>query len=68
MVETRIYIGLAVCFAAVAWITLELLLDEWRKLRKKRSWRTIDGRGEPEKPDLDHRDDDAGRSGPLAAA
>jgi hypothetical protein len=68
MVETEIYIGQAVCFAAVAWIVLELLVDEWRKSRQKRSRRTMDAQSESEKTDSDYRDDGAGHSGPLAAA
>ena len=68
MVETEIYIGMAAGFAAVGWITLELLIDEWRKFRRKRSRHTIDGLMESEKTDTDHRDDEAGHSGPLAAA
>ena len=68
MVETEIYIGMAAGFAAVAWITLELLIDEWRKFRQKRSRHTIDARMESEKTDSDHWDDEAGHSGPLAAA
>jgi hypothetical protein len=68
MVETEIYIGMAVCFAAVAWIVLELLVDEWRKSRQKRSPRTVDAQRESEKTDSDHWDDGAGHSGPLAAA
>lgn len=68
MVETEIYIGMAVGFAAVAWITLELLFDEWRKFRQKRCRRTIDRQRASEKTDSDPLDDDAGHSGPLAAA